>query len=658
MTSGSVNAFNNEAGGTFTQEGTGTTEFTSDPSGMPFNNAGTVNVSAGTLQLTSGGSNSAAINVSAGAVANFSNSYTHAAGSSLNGAWDSPVLGRHADYCRRGDHGRHPRLHFRHDRRPWQPDGNGDGELDGRDDRIDRHDRCRLQRDTEHWGHRQSFVYLQGVLENDGTANWLGSYYSYIEMSNGTINNYGSWTANSPDTLGAYGMNSGSVNAFNNEASGTFTQEGTGTMEFTSDPSGMPFNNAGTVNVSAGTLQLTSGGSNSAAINVSAGAVANFSNSYTHAAGSSLNGAGTVQFSGGTQTIAGAVTMAGILDFTSGTIGGPGNLTATGTVNWTAGTIASTGLTDVASSGTLNIGGTESFVYLQGVLENDGTVNWLGSYYSYIEMSNGTINNYGSWTADSPDTLGAYGMNSGSVNAFNNEATGTFTQEGTGTTEFTSDPGGTPFNNAGTVNVSQGTLQLNSGGSNSAAINVSAGAVADFSANYTHATGSSLNGLGMIDFGATQTIAGTVTMSGILNLSSGTITGPGDLTATGTVNWTGGTIAVTGTTDIAAGGTLNIACPAYRTFTCRGCWKTTARPTGRPAATTVGSACPTARSTTTGRGRPTAVRGSTPTATPAVRPTPSTTTPAARSRRKGRARRSSPATPPAWPSTTPARSTC
>ena len=251
----------------------------------------------------------------------------------------------------------------------------------------------------------------------------------------------------------------------------------------------------------------------------------------------------TLTLSGGTANFNGTITL-GSMNLSGGTLGGTGNVTFGGTVNWTGGTIAGTGTTDIAAGGTLNVSNT---VYLQGVLENDGTANWTAGSYSAICMSNGTINNYGSWAANSSSSLDAYGMNSGSVNAFNNEASGTFTQEGTGTTEFTSDPSGMPFNNAGTVNVSAGTLQLTSGGSNSAAINVSAGAVANFSNSYTHAAGSSLNGAGTVQFsGGTQTIAGAVTMAGILDFTSGTIGGPGNLTATGTVNWTAGTIASTG----------------------------------------------------------------------------------------------------------------
>ena len=49
--SGSADAFNNEAGGTFTQQGTGTTYFTTSNTGVSFNNAGTVAVNNGVLDL-------------------------------------------------------------------------------------------------------------------------------------------------------------------------------------------------------------------------------------------------------------------------------------------------------------------------------------------------------------------------------------------------------------------------------------------------------------------------------------------------------------------------------------------------------------------------------------------------------------------------------
>ena len=97
------------------------------------------------------------------------------------------------------------------------------------------------------------------------------------------------------------------------------------------------------------------------------------------------------------------------------------------------------------------------------------------------------------------------------------------------------------FNNAGTVNVTQGTLQLSCGGTDSAAINVSGGAAVTIDGgNYTFAAGASLNGPGMVNLSSTETLADRVPVSAVLNITYGTINGVGGLTATRTVNWTAG----------------------------------------------------------------------------------------------------------------------
>jgi YD repeat-containing protein len=352
-------------------------------------------------------------------------------------------------------------------------------------------------------------------------------------------------------------MSGGNVagSVFNNNASGTFTKGGTGTTQFTTYNTGVAFNNAGTVNVSQGTLQWSCGGTGSAAINVSDGAAVTInSGNYTLAAGASLNGPGTVNFSA-TETIADRVPVSAVLNISYGTLNGAGGLTATRTVNWTGGTIATGGATVIAADATLSISGS-SWNYLQGTLENNGTVNWTGGA---IQLSGGTINNNGTWTANSSWTLQMLG---GSVtgNAFNNTATGTFTKLGAGTTQFATYSSGVAFNNAGTVSVSQGTLQWSCGGTDSAAINVSDGAAVTVNGgSYTFAAGASLNGPGTVSFSATETFADRVPVSAVLNISYGTLNGAGGLTATRTVNWTGGTIATDGATVIAADATLNIS---------------------------------------------------------------------------------------------------
>ena len=198
-------------------------------------------------------------------------------------------------------------------------------------------------------------------------------------------------------------MSGGSVagSVFNNTATGTFTQQGAGTTQFTRSLTDVAFNNAGTVNVTQGTLQLSCGGTDSAAINVSNGAAVTIDGgTYTFAAGASLNGPGMVNLSS-TETLADRVPVSAVFNITYGTINGGGGLTATRTVNWTGGTIATGGTTVIAAGATLTVsgGGRKD---LQGVLENDGTTNWTGGT---IQLSGGTINNNGSWTANSSSTL-------------------------------------------------------------------------------------------------------------------------------------------------------------------------------------------------------------------------------------------------------------
>ena len=90
--------------------------------------------------------------------------------------------------------------------------------------------------------------------------------------------------------------------------------------------------------------------------------------------------------------------------------------------------MAGTGLTDVASTGTLNLSGNNG-VQLYGVLETDGATNWSGGIS--IQMFNGTINNYGTWTVNSSSTVYVWSNTGGTTNSFNNGSSLRH-QEGTG----------------------------------------------------------------------------------------------------------------------------------------------------------------------------------------------------------------------------------
>ncbi|MGD9632161.1 MAG: hypothetical protein AB7U97_02710, partial [Pirellulales bacterium] len=285
----------------------------------------------------------------------------------------------------------------------------------------------------------------------------------------------------------------------------------------------------------------------------------------------SLQSTEVISLSGGTLSIAEASQIDNALNLSGGTLAGTGNLTVSGTLNWTSGTMSGSGTTIVGAGGTLNISSGNTHT-LSRILQNDGTAHWTGGA---LQMISGTFNNNGSFTANSNSTLQSYG--SGGANAFNNA--GTFTKLGTGTTYFTFSSTGVPFNNTGSVDVQQGTLELDAGGLNSGAFNVPLGATLYFGNGYTHQAGSTLNNAGTTTLSSgTHSYSGTLTNTGTFNIDSsatanmlaaqslsgtvnlaGILGGTQNATVSGTLNWTSGTMSGSGTTIVGAGGTLNIS---------------------------------------------------------------------------------------------------
>jgi hypothetical protein len=283
--------------------------------------------------------------------------------------------------------------------------------------------------------------FLTGTLNNSGTITQSNSNTLLIDASS-TLNNSGLFDILQSGT--GFQTNGLSGWAINN--SGTFQKSaGSGTSVF----GGVPFNNAsgGIVNVTAGTLSLNGGGTDTGGtFTVSGGATLDLTG------GSSPTLTGTYTGSG-----------AGIVSLASGTlvIGAAGatfNFPA-GLFQWTGGTInASAGtLTNKASTGfiTLNGTGTE---FLSGTLANAGTITQTtpGSGNNILAFNSGAVlNNSGLYDVQQNST--ALQTNGGSGWSFNNLAAGTFQKSaGTGTTNN----GALPFNNVGTVIVKTGTLSL------------------------------------------------------------------------------------------------------------------------------------------------------------------------------------------------------
>src|SRR5262249_27259344 len=198
---------------------------------------------------------------------------------------------------------------------------------------------------------------------NNGTTNWTAGQFTF---SNGDFENNSSFNAPLNNSLAS----GGGTNLFNNNASGTFTRNtGTGTLTV-----GIPFNNAGIVNASTGTLAFNGGFtqtagqtvlnggdiSTSSTLNIQGGILqgagtvtGNVTSGGTVAPGLSsgiLNIAGNyVQTAGGTLSIeingiavgtqydqlnvTGTITLAGTLAVSSGFVSTPGNTFVIGNNN-------------------------------------------------------------------------------------------------------------------------------------------------------------------------------------------------------------------------------------------------------------------------------------------------------------------------------------
>ncbi|MBI4528895.1 MAG: FecR domain-containing protein [Deltaproteobacteria bacterium] len=291
-----------------------------------------------------------------------------------------------------------------------------------------------------------------------------------------------------------------------------------------------------------------------------------------------VNGAGS-KFELGPHPLPALVVTSGIAGFSGennfsvGVISG-GELTGSGTVtvasrtNWTGGVMSGDGITNIPAAGTLNISSPSSKTLDTRVLNNAGTASLSGGT---LLLNNGALfSNTGTSNAlDDADI----GFSAAPAGAFSNA--GTFRKTGPGTTTTSS----VPFNNSGSVDVQSGTLSLAGGGTSTGSFDVDSGATLDFSGG-THNlnAGSSVTGAGKASFsGGTTNVGGTYNLTspteisgGTVNfnsaasstntlLSAGTLGGTGVFTTTGTFDWTGGSMAGTGSTDIGAGGTLNIS---------------------------------------------------------------------------------------------------
>ena len=309
----------------------------------------------------------------------------------------------------------------------------------------------------------------------------------------------------------------------------------------------------------SGVLKLTGGGTSTGSFSAGTGATLRFGGG-THNlnGGSSFTGDGTVDLNTGTINVNGPCTANGTaLGLSLATLTGTGTLTVNGTMNWSGGTMSGSGSTDVSTGGTLNISGTSATKTLDTrTINNAGTVAVTTT--PQINFYNATINNQAGATFDlqSDTTLtNIYG-----TNTFTNAGT-LRKSAGTGMTAMA-----IVVNNTGTVDAQSGVLKLTGGGTSTGVFSADTEGTLRFGGGtHTLNGGTSFTGAGIVDFNTgTINVNGSCTANGAaLNLSLATLTGTGTMTVNGAMNWSGGTMSGSGSTDISAGGTLDISGTSY-----------------------------------------------------------------------------------------------
>jgi hypothetical protein len=308
------------------------------------------------------------------------------------------------------------------------------------------------------------------VINQTGTTIWSGSG-NVVMFSNATFNNQAGsvFEARNDQQF----LRSGSSTGMQFRNFGTFRKlESEGVTQFGTSVS---FHNSGTLDIQSGTIRLAGGGTLQEDSSVTGPGVLELVSS------TSVTGTATVEnlaLVSGTLSGDGDLIIGNTFDWLGGTQSGVGqtilqpgaqlNLTGTGTkssngrpinstadgaaVNWTQGTIAGT----LQHTGNLNISGDLNRTLTIGAVFNQtGTTIWSGSG-NVVMFSNATFNNQAGSVFEAWNDQQF--LRSGSTTGMQFRNYGTFRKlESDGVTQFGT---AVTFDNQGTVEIHEGTLQL------------------------------------------------------------------------------------------------------------------------------------------------------------------------------------------------------
>jgi hypothetical protein len=403
----------------------------------------------------------------------------------------------------------------------------------------------------------EGFTALNGNVGLSGGTLVLPSTFTdlngLLDLSGGTLVNPVDLTFS-----GTQNWSSGTVTGSGSLAvapSGVINKSGTGLLDIQ-----QAFDNAGQVNISGGTLTLSSGGTHLGSFDISGGALLNLSG------GQTFSGAGFTSADGGLVNVAGPLAMNSAVSIGPGVdLTLPANTTVTGSgVLENQGTLRATGVTlpvalvnsgttllsggtaagDVTNTGLLDLTGNVMFSG-GNVLLSGGTVNLnsgavLTKSGGFLNWAGGDITGSGSLIFDSGGRFIFSGSGDRVLDAPN--ITFAFTDLSLPDGTLTLRSGGLTFNGTTDIPAAVG-LYLDGGTlTNNGPLNV-AGTFGLYGGTLAGAGAINLTG-GTIDMPADSTVnwtaSGPLTNSGTLNLSERTITNP--ITNTGIINSGGGLV--------------------------------------------------------------------------------------------------------------------
>ncbi len=389
-----------------------------------------------------------------------------------------------------------------------------------------------------------------GVI--NGTAGLVKQGMGTMTLNGSTANSYAGGTTVSGGTLaastnqqlgsGTVSVGTGATLTTGNSTTQTvagLSNQGTVSLgnSATLNTGSSHFNNSGTVNV----------GTNSSIVDT--GAITN---------------SGAINFTGGTATLSSgtnSITNTGNINLNAGTVLVKGNIAGSGLINMNNGTTLRSGNANQqiangirVNSGTAVIDTNGNNVNLTGTIAGVGTLNKVGNgNLTWVGLNNGNaLINSGVVITSTQSQVGNIQLSNGSGVIFNQNTSGTYSGNVTGTGSFIKDGSGTVTmmgNSAysGGTNVVGGTLRVGSHGTGQVQSNVNVG------------SGGTLGGGGTI-------VGNVVTQEGghiAAGNSIGTLNITGNLNAGGSVvenelnGTTGDLINVTGTANIAGASLAN-----------------------------------------------------------------------------------------------------